>query len=95
MKKDIINNQSNKTVENVIVWLVFDTYAYIKFGIISTLSKLAKFNLIGIVITPLNLSFFQNQQNLPFKKLLYYPDRYVGKSTYDLDSLKNIEKNMS
>jgi len=92
MKKDIINNQSNETVENVIVWLDFDTYAYINFGIISALSKLAKFNFIGIVTTPQDLSFFQNQQNLPFKKLLYYPDCYVGKSTYDLDYLKNIEK---
>ncbi|MEM2159945.1 MAG: hypothetical protein QXN55_03210 [Candidatus Nitrosotenuis sp.] len=93
MKKDILSNQNNhKKGENVLVWLDFDTYAYINFGIISALSKLDKFNFIGIVTTPQDINFFQNQQIIQFKKLLYYPECYVGKSTYDMDNLKNIEK---
>lgn len=92
MKKDSPDNQSNGHGENVMVWLDFDTYAYTNFGIISALSKLDKFDFIGIVTTPQDISFFQNQQIVSFKKLLYYPECYVGKTAYDLDNLKNIEK---
>lgn len=92
MKKDIPDTQSDSLGENVMVWLDFDTYAYINFGIISALSKLGNFNFIGVVTTPQDISFFQNQQIINFKKLLYYPECYVGKSSYDLENLKNIEK---
>lgn len=92
MEKNTLDSQSDSKGENVIVWLDFDTYAYINFGIISTLSKLDKFNFIGIVTTPQDIKFFQNQQIINFKKLLYYPECYVGKSSYDLKNLRNIEK---
>ena len=82
----------NDKKENIIVWLDFDAYSYINFGIISALSKLDKFNFIGIVANKENLSFFQNQQIIPFKKLIYYPDCYIGKSTFNLDNLKKFEE---
>lgn len=63
MEKIIENNQpdkmSNLEKENIIVWLDFDAYAYVNFGIISALSKLDKFNFIGIVANQVNLSFFK------------------------------------
>lgn len=96
MVENIKNIESNKTSdverENVIVWLDFDAYAYVNFGIISALSKLDKFNLIGIVANQENLSFFQNQQIIQFKKLIYYPDCYIQKLTFDLDKLKKFEQ---
>lgn len=96
MEKTIENSQldkiSNLEKENVIVWLDFDAYAYINFGIISALSKLDKFNFIGIVANQENLSFFQNQQIIPFKKLIYYPDCYIQKPTFNLENLKKMEE---
>ena len=94
MEKTIENIQSDKISDekNILVWLDFDAYAYVNFGIIAALSKLDKFNFIGIVTNHENLSFFQNQQIIPFKKLIYYPDCYIHKSTFDLDKLKNFEK---
>ena len=96
MEKIIENNQpdkmSNLEKENIIVWLDFDAYAYVNFGIISALSKLDKFNFIGIVANQVNLSFFQNQQIISFKKLIYYPDCYIQKPTFNLDNLKKFEE---
>ena len=96
MKKTIENIKSDKISdrknENIIVWLDFDAYAYVNFGIISALSKLDKFNFIGIVANQENLSFFQNQQIIPFKKLIYYPDCYIQKPTFNLENLKKFEE---
>lgn len=78
--------------ENVVVWLDFAPYEYINFGIISALSKLGKFNFIGIVATQEDLGFFQNQQITPFKELIYYPACYINNSSFSLDNLKNFEK---
>ncbi len=96
MKKTIENSQSDKISnlekENIIVWLDFDAYAYVNFGIISALSKLDKFNFIGIVANQENLSFFQNQQVVEFKKLIYYPECYIKKSSFNIETLKNYEQ---
>ena len=96
MEKTIENIKSDKISdgknENIIVWLDFDAYAYVNFGIISALSKLDKFNFIGIVANQENLSFFQNQQIVPFKKLIYYPDCYIQKPTFNLENLKKLEE---
>jgi hypothetical protein len=89
IKSDKISDGKN---ENIIVWLDFDAYAYVNFGIISALSKLDKFNFIGIVANQENLSFFQNQQIIPFKKLIYYPDCYIQKPTFNLENLKKFEE---
>lgn len=88
----ISSNQTNTQGENIIVWLDFGPTAYINFGIVSALSKIDKFNLIGIVATRQDISFFQNQQMTPFQTLLYYPDCYIGKTTFDLDNLKRFEE---
>jgi len=76
----------------VLVWLDFGPYAYINFGIIAELSKLDKFDFIGIVTTRQDLSFFQNQKIISFKELIYYPDCYINKSTCDLQNLKKFEE---
>ena len=90
------NNQFEETLElenrNILVWLDFDAYAYINFGIISALSKLDKFNFIGIVAARQDLSFFQNQQIISFEKLIFYPECYIEKSNFNLDNLKKFEK---
>ena len=96
MEKTIESRQSNRISDlkkkNIMVWLDFDAYAYVSFGIISALSKLDKFNLIGIVATKQDMSFFQNQHIVKFEKLFYYPECYVKKSSFDIDALKNYEK---
>lgn len=78
--------------ENILVWLDFDAYSYINFGIISALSKLDDFNFIGIVTTKQDVSFFKKQQLIEFKKLLFYPDCYIGKSSYKIEILKQFEE---
>lgn len=85
-------NQPSTQAENIVVWLDFGPYAYINFGIISALSKLNKSNFIGIVTTRQDISFFQNQQIIPFQKLIYYPGCYIGKSSFDLNNLKKFEE---
>ena len=65
--------------KNIIVWLDFDAYAYVNFGIIVELSRLDKFNFISIVASKHDLSFFQNQKIIPFKKLIYFPQCYQNK----------------
>ena len=59
-----ISDQSDVQVENIVVWLDFDTYAYTNFAIISALSKLNKFNFIGIVTTQQDMSFFSKSKSL-------------------------------
>lgn len=78
--------------ENIVVWLDFDAYAYTNFGIALALSKLGQFNFIGIVTTQQDISFFQNQKLIPFRKLIYYPECYNKKSSFNIENLKNFEK---
>jgi len=56
------------------------------------LSKLNKFNFFGIVATQQDISFFNNQKVIPFNEIIYYPDCYINKSSYDIDYLKKSEK---
>lgn len=79
-------------MDRVLVWLDFGPYAYMNFGIISELSKLDKFEFIGIVTTRQDISFFQNQNIIPFEKLIYYPDCYINKSSFNLENLKKLEE---
>ena len=76
----------------ILVWLDFGPYAYFNFGVISALSKLDEFEFVGIVTIKKDLIFFQNQKLIKFEKLLYYPDCYINKSTYDLKKLEEYEK---
>jgi hypothetical protein len=80
----------NKKIR-ILVWLDFGPYAYFNFGIISALSKLDEFEFVGIVTIKKDMIFFQNQKFIKFKKLLYYPDCYIEKSTYDLKKLEKYE----
>ena len=86
------NIQLDNEKENIVVWLDFDGYAYLNFGIIIELAKLNKFNFIGIVTTKQDISFFQNQKIIPFKKIIYYPDCYINKQNYNLENLREYEK---
>jgi len=82
----------NQKIKTVLVWLDFGPYAYFNFGVIHALSKLKKFEFIGIVTTKKDMSFFQNQKIIKFKKLIYYPDCYVDKFSYTLEKLEKYEK---
>jgi hypothetical protein len=84
--------ETNNKKENILVWLDFDAYSYVNFGIIIELAKLDKFDFIGIVTTKQDMSFFEHQKIIPFKKLIYYPDCYINKQNYNLENLKNYEK---
>ena len=84
--------EANYKKENIIVWLDFDAYSYINFGIIIELAKLDKYNFIGIVTTKQDVSFFENQKILPFKKIIYYPNCYINKQNYNLENLREYEK---
>ncbi len=94
-KENILEyNVTQKTVSKktrILVWLDFGPYAYFNFGIISALSKLDEFEFIGIATIKKDMIFFQNQKLIKFKKLLYYPDCYINKSTYDLKKLEKYE----
>jgi hypothetical protein len=84
-------SEINKKKENILVWLDFDAYSYVNFGAIIELAKLDKFDFIGIVTTKQDMSFFEYQKIIPFKKLIYYPDCYIEKSDFNLVKLKEIE----
>ena len=78
--------------ENILVWLDFDAYSYMNFAIASELYKLTNANFIGLVTTKQDVNFFQNQKIMPFKKLMYYPECYINKKTYNMNNLKKYEK---
>ena len=77
--------------ETIVVWLDFDAYSYFHLGIISKLSKLEEFDFIGIITRKQDMEFFKKQEFVKFKKLFYYPDCYIEKSTFDMSNLKKIE----
>ena len=95
MKEIISNEIQNKNIinekETIIVWLDFDTYSYFHLGVISKLSKLGKFNFIGIITRKQDIEFFEKQEFVKFKKLFYYPDCYIKKTTFNIANLKKIE----
>ena len=78
--------------ENILVWLDFDAYSYMNFAISSELYKLTNANFIGLVTTKQDVNFFQSQKIMPFKKLMYYPECYINKKSYNMDNLKKYEK---
>lgn len=96
MKQNDSDNEIQKISlqkkSTVLVWLDFGPYSYINLGIISELSKLGKFDFIGIVTTEQDMSFLKKQNFVKFKKLFYYPETYIGKSDYDINNLKKIEE---
>ena len=94
MEKSNLNNKSKKNQDNeetILVWLESGPYPYTNLGIVSALSKLGKFNFIGIINSKQDISFLQKQNFIQFKKLLYYPDCYIGKSTFNLNNIKKID----
>lgn len=87
-----VKNIQFKEKETILVWLDFGPYSYINLGIISELNKLGKFDFVGIITTHQDMSFFQKQNFVQFKKLLYYPECYIGKSSFNINNLKKIEE---
>jgi len=85
--------ETNNKKENILVWLDFDAYSYVNFGIVIELAKLDKYDFIGVVTTKQDMSFFENQKILPFKKIIYYPNCYINKKNYNIENLKSFEKN--
>jgi len=91
-KNEMVDNSLFNKENNVLVWLDFDAYSYVNFGIIKALSKKENFNFFGIMTSKQDVSFFENQQLIQFKKLIYFPDCYKNKSLLDLNKLKRMEK---
>jgi hypothetical protein len=96
MKNDKIDNQLvndiSKKKKNVLVWLDFDAYSYVNFGIANSLSKNNEYNFTGIVTTKQDISFFKNQNILKFEELLYYPECYINKSKINIENIRSLEK---
>ena len=90
--KKQLNQEISDKKKNVLAWLDFDAYAYVNFGIINSLSKMDNFDFVGIVTTKQDVSFFENQETLKFKKLYFFPDCYIGKSSFDIEKIKSFEK---
>ena len=78
--------------ETILVWLDFGPYPYLHLGLISKISELEKFDFIGIITRKQDMEFFEKQEFIKFKKLLYYPDCYIKKTKFNLDNLKRIEE---
>ena len=91
LEEKLVENIANKK-KKILAWLDFDAYSYVNFGIINALSKIDDFDFIGIVTTEQDISFFQNQKIIKFNKLFFYPECYVGKSSYDIEKIKLFEK---
>jgi len=92
LTEEKISEHKTNQKTKILVWLDFGPYAYFNFVIISALSKLDEFEFIGITTIKKDYIFFQNQKSIQFKKLLYYPDCYINKSSYDLKKLEKYEK---
>lgn len=90
--KNEIKESVNKEKYTVLVWLDFGPYSYIHLGIISELNKLKNIDFVGIVTKQQDLSFFQKQKFIQFKKLFYYPECYIGKSGFNIENLKKNEE---
>lgn len=85
-------DQISKKKKNILLWLDFDAYSYVNFGIANSLSKNNEFTFIGIVTTKQDISFFKNQNILKFEKLFYYPECYVNKSKINIKNIRSLEK---
>lgn len=80
------------TNKNILVWLDQGPYAYINLGVALSISKFSDYNFSGIVATHQDINFFQNQKILSFDNILYYPECYQNKSSYDINYLSDAEK---
>ena len=91
MEKKDPSKKSLRDKDTILVWLDNGPYSYFHLGIISELDKLGKFDFVGIIARKQDMDFFENQNYIHFKKLFYYPDCYIGKSTFDINNLKKME----
>lgn len=93
MKNNLEDGNSNQSdnIDSILVWLDFGPYAYFNFGIINELSKLEKFDFIGIITTKQDVDFFQKQKIINFKEILYYPECYIGKRDFNISDLRKTE----
>ena len=83
---------SKNESSNVLVWLDQGPYSYINLAVANSLSQLNTFNFFGIVATHQDIDFFNKQKIIQFNEILYYPDCYINKSSFDIAYLKNSEK---
>lgn len=94
MPYKILLNMSNKK-NNILVWFDQGPYSYLNLGLSVSISKIQNFDFFGIIATQQDMNFFNSQQLLPFKQLLYYPECYQNKSNYDINFLSQYEKNLN
>lgn len=81
-------------MEQKILVMLEDVYGYLHYGLLKHLSKLDDYNFFGFISNEKDVSFFNNQKEIKFSELHYYPQYYIDNkcSTPDLDFLKTIEK---
>lgn len=75
---------------NCLIWFDLGPYPYLHFGIAHSLNNIQKMNFFGLVGSSSDLDFFKNKASF-FKELIYYPECYIDKNSYDLNYLKKIE----
>ena len=69
-----------------------DVFGYIHYGILNHLSKLDDYDFYGFISHEKDIEFFENQTEIKFSELHYYPKYYMKNSSQpDLDFLKELE----
>ena len=80
--------------KKVLVWLD-GPYGYLHYGISRHLSNLDDFEYYGMVSYQRDMKFYEQQNQLQFKELHYYPKYYLENSSKpDLEYLSKIEKEL-
>ena len=79
---------------NCLIWFDQGPYSYLQLGIARSINDTKKINFYGLVSTKYEYDFLNHQKSF-FKELIYYPECYINKQTYDLSYLKNVEQNDS
>jgi len=75
---------------NCLIWFDLGPYPYLHFGIANSLNNIKKINFFGLVGSNNDLAFLKNKASF-FKELIYYPECYINKNSFDLNYLKKIE----
>lgn len=74
-----------------LVWFDSGSYTYLHFGISRSLNNIEKMDFYGLVASNYDLNFLNHEKSF-FKELIYYPECYIDKQSYDMNYLKEIEK---
>lgn len=74
-----------------LVWFDSASYTSLHLGISHSLNNIKKMNFYGLVASNYDLNFLNNEKSF-FKDLVYYPECYINKQSFDMNYLKLVEK---